>query len=303
MSIQLPSTLNSRQNQRWLTTLFMPAILFWVGGLVAFIDRFGFDTLVALLNKQSVIAQIIILFATFLTILASAFFVQSFDSKVLYFLQGYWPNYLQPLHRTLVRRHKKRRYEIEHAFQVLARRSMEGNLSPIERTFFVQIDTKLQKSPPVQDLMPTQLGNIMKSAEHRIVSKYGLDASICLPRLWLILPETVRQTFQETRFNLNDIARVWLWGILFNVWVMFSAWPLIIGFLVTLFSYSHLLEVAGEFGSLLESLFDVYRIDLYKHIRWPLPRNPEEERKLGSALTQYFWRGVASSHPDFNYES
>jgi hypothetical protein len=36
---------------------------------------------------------------------------------------------------------------------------------------------------------------------------------------------------------------------------------------------------------------DLYRPLLCQALRWPLPTNPQEERELGKALTEYLWRG------------
>lgn len=36
---------------------------------------------------------------------------------------------------------------------------------------------------------------------------------------------------------------------------------------------------------------DDYRHLLYEALRWTLPENPDEERRVGQQLTQYLWRG------------
>ena len=47
---------------------------------------------------------------------------------------------------------------------------------------------------------------------------------------------------------------------------------------------------AETFGELMESSFDLYRFALYEQLRWPLPENPDDERKAGELLSEYVWR-------------
>jgi hypothetical protein len=56
---------------------------------------------------------------------------------------------------------------------------------------------------------------------------------------------------------------------------------------ITLHNLHWLLNAATIYGDLLESAFDLYRIELYKAMRWPLPRSPEEKRQLGTKLSNY----------------
>ena len=37
----------------------------------------------------------------------------------------------------------------------------------------------------------------------------------------------------------------------------------------------------------------------YKALRWPLPKNPAEEHKIGQELTKYLWRGSNQNSPNF----
>jgi hypothetical protein len=47
------------------------------------------------------------------------------------------------------------------------------------------------------------------------------------------------------------------------------------------------------------NLRPLYRIDLYRQLRWPPPINPAEERVLGERLTTYLWRGSDDPSPTF----
>jgi hypothetical protein len=66
--------------------------------------------------------------------------------------------------------------------------------------------------------MPTRLGNLLRAAERKPLEKYGLDAIICWSRLWMLLPDAVKKDLQESRADLNNAARVWLWSLLFCGW-------------------------------------------------------------------------------------
>jgi len=66
--------------------------------------------------------------------------------------------------------------------------------------------------------MPTRLGNLLRAAERKPLEKYGLDAILCWSRLWMLLPDAVKKDLQESRADLNNAARVWLWSLLFCGW-------------------------------------------------------------------------------------
>ncbi|MGK7875321.1 MAG: hypothetical protein AB4426_19085, partial [Xenococcaceae cyanobacterium] len=55
-------------------------------------------------------------------------------------------------------------------------------------------------------------------------------------------------------------------------------------------AYRWMLNAAIIYGDLLESAFDLYRGELYKSLRWPLPKCPQEEEQLGKQLTAYLWK-------------
>ena len=54
----------------------------------------------------------------------------------------------------------------------------------------------------------------MRAAELRPLSRYGQDAVICWPRLWLLLPDASRHDITTARGSLYLRAQVWLCGVL-----------------------------------------------------------------------------------------
>lgn len=109
------------------------------------------------------------------------------------------------------------------------------------------------------------MGNILRAAERKPSEKYGLDAVICWSRLWLLLPDTVKQDLQAARADLNTAARVWLWSILFCGWAflawnpatpfltnLLALWPLL-GLLSVGLAYQWAIAAAQTYGELIES--------------------------------------------------
>jgi hypothetical protein len=77
------------------------------------------------------------------------------------------------------------------------------------------------------------------------------------------------------------------------VWGSLGAWWAVpLGILSALFAYYNwALAAAITYGDLIEASFDLYRHLLYESLRWKLPADPQEERRVGQQLTEYLWRG------------
>ena len=153
------------------------------------------------------------------------------------------------------------------------------------------LDWQQHQLPLPDKLMSTRLGNILRAAERRPLEKYGLDAIICWSRLWLLLPDAVKQELRAARADLNAAARVWLWSVLFMVWGVWALWAIPLGLLSALFAYRWAIAAATLYGDLIEATFDLYRQLLYDSLGWRRPPDPEEERRVGRELTEYLWRG------------
>ena len=290
MPTKFLENLGSKLAERWLSTILTPAFIFWGGGLAAWIYRHGWLSLETWFVKQSQIAQIALLIIALLSLLTSALIVQYCELAVLRILEGYWFRWLRELRYYFITIQQKRKYKLDRQFQLLIARIEDKKqpLTPEEIEEYARLDGILHYFPI--HLMPTKFGNILRAAEERPKNQYGLDTFICWPRLWLLLPDSVKTELTEARVTLNTGARIWLWSLLFLVWTPLAWWVVPIGIISALLAYKWLLNAAIIYGDLLESAFDIYRFELYKVLRWSLPNSPEEERQLGEQLTTYLWK-------------
>ena len=143
-------------------------------------------------------------------------------------------------------------------------------------------------------MLPTALGNILRARERSPERKYGLDAIVCWPRLWHLLPENVRSDLSNTRSSLDRMVELWFWGLLFLLWSFVSLWAAAISLLWMMLTYSMVRQAAMAYGDLLESAFDLYRFSLYDAMSWTRPKNAREEQTVGAKLTEYLWRGTGA---------
>jgi hypothetical protein len=300
MPTKFLENLGGKLAESWVANLLTPAFVFWIGGLLAWIGSFGWKSSEQWLKQQSEPIQTALLVGGLLIVTASAFVIQRFDLLVLRFLEGYWPRWMRPLKHWLIQRQTPQMNRAKNRLQDLAGKQNQQDLTAEELDEYISLDSQLMQFPAqTEKLMPTRLGNLLRAAEMRPLNKYELDAVICWPRLWLVLPDSVKKELQEARAELNTAARVWLWSLLFLIWTVWAWWAAPVGLLSALFAYRWALDAAATYCDLLESAFDLHRTDLYKALRWPIPANPVEERELGRQLTVYLRRGYYPKNLEF----
>lgn len=295
-------TFGGKLAEHWVVALLTPAFVFWVGGIGAWAWHSGwtrFNDFLTFFTQLSESAQVALVIGGLLVIMISAVIIQRIELGALRLLEGYWPHWTWPLRRRLIAKQNKYIDRKDARFQALARKGLL-NLTPEEREDYVALDWAHMHVPAVPtERMPTRLGNILRAAERRPRDKYGLDTIVCWPRLWLLLPDTVRNELTEARANLNTAVRIWLWGMLFLVWSVWTVLAVPMGLLVALFAYRYTQRAAEIYGELFEAAFDLHRTTLYESLRWPLPATPADERRLGEMLTAYLWRGSDKTEPVF----
>ena len=287
---------------RW-ADVSVPALVFWLGGLLVWtFSHGGWGHLAASthwLTRLPAIGQVAVAAAVLLGIAASGVVILRLTFPALTILEGYWPKFCGPLRRIIIARVITPVAEADKAtWGALAGPVFHGEpepATPQERAVFARVDRRVQCRPAdPSKYMPTRIGNILRAAETRPGDKYGLNSVVVWPRLWLLLPGSVRDELTAARGALDSSVAAVLWGLMFCVFAWWTPLALVAGLGVAISSAVFWVPSRAEtFGELMESSFDLYRFALYEQLRWPLPENPDDERKAGELLSEYVWRGTS----------
>jgi hypothetical protein len=279
---------------RWLDYIFGPAFLFWAGGIGLYAWKTGWQELLANLQASSQFQQISWIILGLLILVFSSIFVQAIRFPILRLLEGYWPRLFRGLSVKLIARKKKRLDQKRDELRCLKDLEEKQPLDDDQYKNMVELEDWVHWHPAQsRDLLPTSLGNILCAREHSPKRKYGLDAMICWPRLWPMLPETVRADLTDARASLDRMAELCFWGLLFLFWSFLVPWAaVLIAILWMILAYGLACQAAMTYGELLEAAFDLHRLSLYDAIGWPRPAALEDEKTGGRQLTEFLWRGT-----------
>jgi hypothetical protein len=285
--------------EQWVTNLLTPAFVFWFGGLTAYAYARNWNSLKTSVLQQPQSFQVALLIVGLIGIATSAAIVQKGDRVMLRLLEGYWPRWMNPLRRIRIQRYLTQWQKNLKRWSELHSRG-EDALTAEELNEYAQLDWLIVHSPTKPNqFMPTRLGNLLRASEYRSKERYGLDAIICWPRLWLLLPDSTRKELQEARTAINIAVRTCLWSLLFIVWTPIAWWALLFALPAAWVSYRMALSATAVYVDLLEATFDVHRHLLYQALRVQLPKHPIKEAEDGKRLSQYLWREPNPSMPDF----
>lgn len=273
-----------------------PAAVFWVSGFIAWIIAAGWhgsgERLLGWLGGLTGPEQVIIAAGVLLGLVLSASVADQLAPAVLRLLEGYWPPGLGWLRRFLTEARSSRIDSAQARLGRLEAKRRKEGLTASEPFAFTRLDGRLRRIPSTPDLlMPTRLGNILRSGEAWPRDKYGLDAVVCWPRLWPVLPDQARTDVAEARQELNRSVTVQIWSALLVVWTPLTWWALLVAVVASIAAYQRSLRAAAVFANVVEATFDVYRSSLYTQTGMPVPVDRASERRAGELLTAFFWRG------------
>jgi hypothetical protein len=302
---ELWTGVGAKLTDRVATVLFSPAFAFWVAGLLAWLSRRGgprsWPGAVADLSRRAegpIELQILGVVAVLVLLLLTGRLVDWFVPVTLRLLEGYWPGVAAPVRRRLAGRVARRR-QADHA-KWNAMQQPQAEPDPDGTAELVRLDRRLRRVPLLtQQIMPTRLGNVLRASESRPARKYGIDPVVCWPHLWVLLPDVVRGEVSAARARLDAATATVLWGALIAVWAIWSWWAVPVALIVAVSGYVAAVRAAAVFGDLVEAAWDLYRAEVYRALRWPLPKNPAEEYTAGRNLTRYLRRGGRGTSPTF----
>lgn len=283
-------------SEKWLKRLFGPAFLFWAGGLLLWIGPQNLAAKWDELAALPLVTQSALLIGALLALAASDRLMDAFNLPVLRLLEGYYPWPLRWLAAWRARRRAKQVMKKKRRWSDLMLKREESGLTWAEQRELARLEAWRHHTPrDAADVMPTRLGDILKTAETRPRQRYGLDPVLLWPHLWLGLPENVRSDLAAARARLDRMAQAWAWGLLFALWGFVTPWALVIALLWMLTAYALALSAAETFADLLLAAFDAHRWRLYQALRWPLPASSDAEPAAGAALTRFVQRGMVDA--------
>jgi hypothetical protein len=290
---KLFETMGQELAKRWLDYLFGPAFLFWAGGMGLYIWKNGWDAVRATWQSWEIYQQVTAILAALLVVFISSLAIRAVQLPVIRFLEGYWPWPLNHIASCIVSKNQKNFGEKYKELRELKQKEKDKSITPKEQDRLFQLEDWAHCNPAsAKDLLPTRLGNLLRSREMASSRKYGLDALICWPRLWCLLPECIQDNLNSSRDVLNQQAELWLWGLLFLFWTALNPYVVLISLIWMFLAYRMTQQTAVVYGDLMETAFDLYRFSLYDALGWPRPKNSSEEKVAGARLTEFLWRGT-----------
>ena len=292
---------------RW-AAVSVPALIFWLAGFAAWAyHRGGLHTLSdeRWLKGQTSVEQVVVIVVTLLVVGVSGLMVGWAATPILRSLEGYWPFWTGLLRSRLADWLAKRAAAEAPAWQEAYARVEGDNPTAEDQAAYARLERRRRQRPAAaRYFLPTPIGNILRAAERRPVDKYGLDTIVVWPHLWLLLPETTRSELRSARVSLDTAVAAAIWGVLFCTFGIFAWIAVPIGLAAAVIAVAVVAPGRAQvLGELVEAAYDLHRTAVYQQVRWPLPDNPEEERRVGPQLTAYLRRGSNLSSPTFTSTS
>lgn len=156
-------------------------------------------------------------------------------------------------------------------------------------------------------LMPTRLGNILKNAELYPFNRYGIDAVLFWPKLYPLFPAEFAAAIAQLRGGVDTMLLVTVLAAAFSLLsgvylvIVRAPWWLFLicfgGGVITAFTaYRGAMGAVMPYAEQIKTGFDIYRSDLLKKLRVPLPTTLAEEKYRWEELGFLVYR-LEPSHP------
>jgi hypothetical protein len=165
----------------------------------------------------------------------------------------------------------------------------------------------------LDEVMPTSLGNILRNAELYPTERYQIDALVLWPRLYGLLPDNLAQALDLSRGNMEHMLLLSALGAAFALMVgvflliVKGPWWLFLlsfggGTLVAWAAYRAALGSAQLYGAQIKVAFDLYRNDLLKQLRKPLPATQVAEKQTWLEVCQFLYRDYPKNSAGWTYK-
>ena len=170
-------------------------------------------------------------------------------------------------------------------------------------------DIAFARYPEAARVMPTRLGNALRSAEDSIGKQYGLDAILTAPHIALIAPAEHVNYLQDARQQLDTTVRLCVVALVAAVegvsCLLTDGWWLLVAlgpYCLAGIAYRASVAAADYYMAIAGTVLDLNRFRLYENMHMKLPRNTVEERwnneKLMRLMDQDLKVSIRYKHPE-----
>jgi hypothetical protein len=285
----------------WLTLVRAPSVILGGIGALAWWYAHPDVDVGARFHTLTSTEQILIVIVAAALLIGSSMALDQASRPLLRILEGYWWRILKRPREKLIARQIGKERRLRSRWNELARAPADAGSRDAQAVAatatrdrdYSKLDVRLHDYPADEArTMPTLLGNVLRASEMYSQERYGLDAVIVWPRLWLLLPETAQQELVASRRALDNSVAAMAALALSLVWVIWAWWVVPLSLLgVPLIYRSFAVPRAQVMAQLVTGAFDLYRSALYQALRFPLPDDPDTEPHIGAGISQYLWRG------------
>ena len=271
--------------QRFLITAWLPSLLYWGGFGSLVVTGTSWRAATGWWLRQPAEFKILLAGLVLAWITFFAYLLAAWIPLVIRLGEGYWPR-RRPWSRLQGRRRDK---------HIARLRSMRLDPTTFPRLY---VDYPLRESR----VMPTRLGNVLRSAEDHALERYQINAVVVWPRLYVLLPDPFIAAVAAAKTPLDLMAVLAALASLFAVSGTAVAAALLPwyaalacftgGVLVAWLGYRGAVHAARPYGQLIRAAFDVHRGLLLDAIGWTRPPSYAAERRQWEQISHLWYQGA-----------
>jgi hypothetical protein len=295
--------------RRFLLVCFLPTLIF-VWAVVGVWGAAGGQVAAAWQRwtGYSFSTQLTILFAALIVVWLAAGFLDSQLRNLTQLYEGYTLLRLMPrASQRATAWHRLRRAEV---FGTRPADSPTGSEGANDATDEYVEETFVQYPDDPDHVMPTRLGNAIRSAEEYSKSRYDADYLLVWPRLAHMCTERFVADYEGFRSAMQFSMVVSFFSGLFvpvaGVTVVIRSGPLWLfllcvagGAVLAYAGYATAVTSAGEWGEQIRASVDLFRNDLLRQLRYALPDDVEQEKSIWCEFEESLRLGVDRKIPYF----
>jgi hypothetical protein len=270
-------------DRRFVLSAWLPAMLL-LGGLGALVvTGIGWSTSVHWWLTRPGQFQVVLFVLALAWVTFCAYLIAALVPAFIRIGEGYWPRWLSWLAGWCRNRQLVRQTELGKDAAAFGR---------------WHADYPLRSG----SVMPTRLGNILRAAEDHALDRYGINAIVVWPRLYVLLPDQFTAAMAAAKTPLDLMAVIGALATVFTVAgttiaAIMLPWYTALacgvgGLLVGLLAYAGAVQAARPYAQLVRSGFDVHRGLLLDAAGLRRPRTYGEERKQWEQISHLWLQGT-----------